>query len=132
MAEDHKMTYADPWMLPETKGFWEALNEKKLVIRTCMDCGRGHHFPRAMCPHCYSENLEWKESDGTGTIYSFTAQQVKGGGKYVYAYVEIADRVRAITNIVDCDPEALQIGQKVKAAFRPSASGQNILVFTPA
>ena len=53
-------------------------------------------------------------------------------GAAMIAYVEIAPGVRAMTNIVDCDPDTLAIGQSVEAVFRPSRSGQPILLFRPA
>ena len=124
--------YVHPEISPEAKPFWDAANEGRLVIHTCKDCGRGHHYPRYMCPHCYSENMEWKESDGIGTIYSFSVVTTgKDTPPYVIAYVEIADRVKAMTNIIECDPATLKIGQKVASVFRPSRNGQNILLFTP-
>jgi len=124
--------YIHPEISPEARPFWDAANKGKLVIHTCRDCGRGHHYPRAMCPHCYSADLEWKETDGHGEIYSFSVVTAgKDLPRYVIAYVEIADRVKAMTNIVDCDPDSLRIGQRVKAVFRPSKTGQNILLFSP-
>ncbi|MGB3503384.1 MAG: Zn-ribbon domain-containing OB-fold protein [Mesorhizobium sp.] len=127
-----KIEYIHPEISPETKPFWEAANEDRLLVATCTDCGRGHHFPRAVCPHCHSTNLEWKEADGRGTIYSVSViSPGKDAPRYALAYVEIADRVKAMTNIVDCDMDELHIGQKVKAVFKPSRSGQKILLFTP-
>lgn len=124
--------YIHPEISPEAAPFWAAANEDRLVIHTCLDCGRGHHYPRAMCPHCYSDNLEWRESDGRGTIYSFSTVPGRDGTGYTIAYVEIAPGVKAMTNIVDCDPTGLSIGQTVQAVFCPSRNGQKILVFRPA
>ncbi|MBM3385813.1 MAG: DNA-binding protein, partial [Betaproteobacteria bacterium] len=36
------------------------------------------------------------------------------------------------TNIVDCDLEAVHIGQKVKVVFKPTDSGPPVPMFTPA
>lgn len=123
--------YPAPAISPEAAPFWEAANEGRLVIHTCKDCGRGHHYPRAMCPHCYSSNLEWKESEGRGVIYTFTVIRVKNTEPYVLAYVEIADRVRVVTNIIECEPDDLAVGQEVEVVFRPSESGQNMMLFRP-
>jgi uncharacterized OB-fold protein len=37
-----------------------------------------------------------------------------------------------LTNIVDCDLDALAIGQRVKVTFKPSEEGAPVPVFTPA
>ena len=35
------------------------------------------------------------------------------------------------TNIVDCDLDALAIGQAVRVAFKPSEGGPQVAMFTP-
>ena len=125
--------YISPEMIsPEAKPFWEGASEGRLMMQTCRACGRGHHFPRSLCPHCHSTDLEWGSTDGHGTIYSYSVVTESKESRYVIAYVEIAPGVRAMTNIVDCDPDTLAIGQSVEAVFRPSRSGQPILLFRPA
>jgi len=121
----------DPAVLPEAAPFWAAANEDRLVVRTCNNCGRGHHYPRSICPHCHSVDLRWQATDGRGRIYSYTVVTVPNGAPYVLAYVEIADRVCAMTHIVDCDLATLAIGQPVRAVFRPASNGQKVLSFTP-
>lgn len=124
--------YVSPEMIsPEAEPFWEGARKGRLMMHTCRDCRRGHHFPRGLCPHCHSTDLEWKQLSGRGTIYSFSVVTESKESRYVIAYVEIADRVKAITNIVDCDPDDVRIGQEVEAIFKPSRSGQNILLFRP-
>ena len=45
----------NPWAKP----FWEAARENKLIIQKCLDCNKHVFYPRLVCPHCFSENLEW-------------------------------------------------------------------------
>ena len=124
--------YLDPVVSPETRPFWEAANEGQLAMQVCKSCGRGHHYPRSLCPHCHSEELQWTRTDGRGIIYSFTVVSRGKNEPYVLAYVEIAPGVRVLTHIVDCDPAGLVIGGSVRAVFRPAPAGQNVLLFTPA
>ena len=37
-----------------------------------------------------------------------------------------------MTNVVDCDLDALRIGQRVKVCFKPAEDGQSVPMFTPA
>jgi uncharacterized OB-fold protein len=36
-----------------------------------------------------------------------------------------------LTNIVDCDPEKVRIGQKVRVVFKPAEGGGQLPMFTP-
>ena len=35
-------------------------------------CGQLHHYPRTICPFCFSDKTDWIEASGKGTIYSYT------------------------------------------------------------
>jgi hypothetical protein len=37
-----------------------------------------------------------------------------------------------MTNIVDCDLDAIRIGQKVKVVFKKAENGTSVPMFTPA
>ena len=52
--------------------FWEATRENRLIIQQCKDCEKHIFYPRISCPHCFSDNVEWVEPSGKGTVYSFT------------------------------------------------------------
>ena len=39
---------------------------------------------------------------------------------YCLAYVTLDEGVSMITNIVDCDLDAIRIGQKVRVVFKPT------------
>ena len=52
--------------------YWNAARERRLVIRKCSACGELHFMPRHLCPVCWSDQLEWVESKGTGSVHSFT------------------------------------------------------------
>ena len=52
-----------------SKPFWDAVNEKRLILQNCTDCNRLQYPPRQTCLACGSgEKLEWKEVEGKGLI----------------------------------------------------------------
>ena len=53
-----KPKYDKPLPMPdlETQPFWDGAKAGKLLLPKCLDCGQYHFFPRALCPHCRSEN----------------------------------------------------------------------------
>ncbi len=124
-------TYPDPVTTPETGAFWQAAQEGRLLLKRCRACGRFHWYPRAVCPHCMSGETEWVEAKGEGTIYSFSVM-ARAETPYAIAYVELAEGVRMMTNIVDCPLEAIRIGQAVRVRFAPTQGGGRLPVFAPA
>ena len=124
--------YPAPQGNPETKAFWDAATEGKLLIKRCNGCGEAHYFPRALCPFCFSDQTVWEESAGEGEIYSYSLMRKSATGPYAIGYVTLKEGPSVLTNFVDCDFSALKIGQKVKVVFKPSDGGPPLPFFTPA
>ena len=94
-------------------------------------CGQVHHYPRAICPFCFSDKTEWIEASGKGTIYSYSVMR-RAPVPYAMAYVTLAEGPRMVTNIVDCDLDKLKFEQPVKVVFKPTDGGPPLPMFTPA
>ena len=115
----------------ETQHFWDAAGEGKLLIKKCTACGEPHFYPRTYCPFCFSDQTEWAEASGNGTIYTYSVMR-RAPVPYAIAYVTLAEGPTMMTNIVDCDLNAIKIGQAVKLVFKPSEGGPPVPMFTPA
>jgi uncharacterized OB-fold protein len=124
-------TIAAPVVNPEGLAYWDAAATGKLLVKQCTACGQYHHYPRALCPHCFSEKTEWREARGTGTIYTYSVMR-RAAPPYAMAYVTLDEGVTMMTNIVDCDFDAIRVGQKVKVVFKPSDGGPPVPMFAPA
>lgn len=120
---------AAPTVDAETKPYWDGAAEGKLMVKRCADCGRYHHYPRASCPFCFSERTEWQQASGQGTIYSYSVMR-RAEVPYVIAYVRLAEGATMMSNIVDCDPDAVRIGQAVNVTFQPTEGGPPLPMFT--
>ena len=123
--------FVSPGTNVENQPYWDAAAQGRLMVKFCAACGQNHFYPRALCPHCLSPATEWRVSGGAGTVYSFSVMR-RVPQPYAIAYVTLDEGVTMMTNIVDCDFDALAIGQRVKVAFRPSEGGAMIPVFVPA
>lgn len=111
-----------PDITPETEEYWSAATDGKLLVRECRACSLVFHYPRALCPDCFSENVDWRESTGQGTVYSYSTTQKMSGWPtahlpLIVAYVELDEGPRMMTNI-ECDPGEIDIGTRVEAQFR--------------
>jgi uncharacterized OB-fold protein len=124
-------TIPAPQATPETQPFWEAAEEGRLLIKKCTACGQAHHYPRPICPFCFSEATEWVDTSGRGTIYSYSVMR-RVPVPYAIAYVTLAEGVTMMTNIVDCDLDTIRIGQPVKVVFKATEGGPPVPTFAPA
>jgi uncharacterized OB-fold protein len=123
-----------PIIAPELTPYWEATAAGRLLLPHCRACGVHIWYPRTFCPDCGSVDVEWVEATGRGTIYTFSIVRRPQGaykdvGSYVLAYVELEEGPRVLTNIVDADSEALEIGQAVEAVFYDTDSDAALLRF---
>ncbi|WP_028602480.1 Zn-ribbon domain-containing OB-fold protein [Ottowia thiooxydans] len=121
-----------PIVYPDNKPFWDAADEGRFLVKHCTACNQPHWYPRPLCPFCGSDKTEFRESPGTGTIYSLSVTRRAGPIAYAIAYVTLDEGVTMMTNIVDCDLDSVRIGDKVKVVFKPSDGGPAVPMFTPA
>ncbi|WP_350297183.1 OB-fold domain-containing protein [Limnohabitans sp. Rim8] len=119
-----------PRVLPESLHFWQAADEGRYLVKKCISCGKVHHYPRDICPFCLSADTVWQDSPGTGVVYSFSTMG-KDDAAYTMAYVTLDEGVTVMTNLVDCDPTQVTIGQKVRVVFQPTDGGHSVPMFTP-
>lgn len=129
MAEPRKLRA--PEVNPETKPFWDAAAEGRLLIKRCTACGDAHYYPRTICPFCGSPDTVWETTTGLGEIYTLSTLRRGPNAPFTLAYVTLDEGPTMITNITDCDPDALAIGQRVEVRFVASDGGAPYPMFTP-
>jgi uncharacterized OB-fold protein len=120
-----------PPVHPETRPYWDAAAEGRLLVRRCAACGQAHHYPRPICPFCGSDRTDWQEAAGTGTIYSFSVMR-RVPAPYAIAYVTLDEGPTMMTNVVGTDLDTIRIGQRVRVLFTPTEGGPPVPTFTPA
>jgi uncharacterized OB-fold protein len=58
-----KGVYFDP--------FWEFVQERRLRVQRCQECGHQWFPPSAGCPECLSEDWQWLPVAGSGRLVSW-------------------------------------------------------------
>lgn len=120
--------------------FWDSVNEGRLSILRCEDCGYFVHYPRPMCTRCQGTNLSPRAVSGRGTLYAYTevhqAFHPYYADKlpYVLAVVELDEQpgLRLTTNVVDADGVELRVGLPMEVVFRAVGAGGAVLaLFRP-
>lgn len=122
---------AAPEETVETRRFWEAARDGRLMIGSCRSCGQVHFYPRGRCPYCLSAETELKEATGHGTLYSVSVMR-RAKVPYAIAYVRLDEGVTMMSNVVECGADDLRIGMALEVVFQASASGQPVPMFRPA
>ena len=126
-----------PQIEPYTQAFWDATRNGKLLVQICEDCNARIFFPRKQCPDCWSVNLDWMEASGKAEIYAFsvTYEGVEAVFRddlpIVLAWVDLPEGIRMQTNIIDCDPESIEIGQQVEVVFKKVTDEITLPYFRP-
>ena len=117
-----------------SRPYWDAAAEGRLVLQCCAACGRTRHYPRHLCPACYSNAVLWKPASGRGTVHSWTVAHhafhpaFAAELPYTLVTVDLVEGVRALGRWrADATPV---IGQTVQGGFEPREGGVD-LVFAP-
>lgn len=103
--------------------FWAGAREGKLQIQRCPGCRQYVFYPRIACPHCGSDRLAWVTVSGKGTVYSYTAVYNNAPSAfvadvpYVVAVIQLAEGVRMLSNIVQCNLDTVRCDMPVEVIF---------------
>ena len=126
-------SFPSPLADPDTEAYWSAARAGRLMLGDCRSCGEKHYYPRSMCPHCGSGDVELTQSSGRGEIYSYSVLR-RANPPYAIAYVTLEEGPTMMTNIIEADLDSLSIGQKVVLLFSPTEDpeGPPVPTFRPA
>jgi uncharacterized protein len=123
-----------PEPTPESKPYWDALNEGRLVLQSCGSCGKVRHYPRPLCDACYSFDVRWIEAKGTGTVHSWTVTHhafnpgFKAELPYVLVTVDLPEGVRMQAPLRG-DAGGLKPGLPVRLLIEPARDGLALPAF---
>jgi uncharacterized OB-fold protein len=104
---------------------WRRYPERYALIGNyCDNCGEDFFPGKVVCPNCGREGkLTQKEMPKTGKIISYSEVMVgpqgfEGQTPYTVAIIELENKVRLLSQVVDSKKEEIKIGAKVKKVFR--------------
>ncbi len=124
-----------PSPTPDTQPYWDGLAEGRLRLQRCGDCHKIRHYPRPVCPSCYSMNVEWVDATGRGTVHSWTITHYafhpgfKGDLPYVLVTVDLDEGVRMQAQARGIDTSQLRVGLPVKVAYEKVKDDLTLPVF---
>jgi uncharacterized OB-fold protein len=113
--------------------YFDHLAKGEFMLQHCGACAKVVFYPRAICPHCSADALEWRSATGRGTVYSTSVvrQRPEKGGVYNVALIDFAEGGRMMSRVDGIAPEAVSIGMAVVAEI-DSTGETPLVVFRPA
>jgi len=135
------VTLTDPAGDDWTQGFWDAAAEGRLVVTRCSACQTFRVPPGRFCRACGSQEFTFEPVPGTGTVFACTvvrqplaAQDADGFAPYVPAVIDVdgAPGARLVSAVVDCAPDDVAPGMKVRVVFDTVSDALTIPYWAPA
>ncbi len=143
LVDDADPYFADgmpqPTLDPDTRPFWEACSDHRLLVQRCADCGAHRSPPKPVCWRCGCFESTWSESSGRGRVFSYTIVHhcphpvAQHRLPYNLAVIELedCDRVLLTSNVVNCPDSALRVELPVEVVWEDRRDGQSLYRFRP-
>jgi len=104
--------------------YWREIPQRyRCEAAKCTGCGKVFFPPRLVCRECRGRTFETVTLARAGTVETFTVIRIPPTGfgdetPYAVGIVKLDDGVKITAQIVDVDPEAIAIGDRVTMEFR--------------
>jgi uncharacterized OB-fold protein len=121
----------------DNRHFLEEWQEGRLVFQACESCGRKFFYARPLCPHCWSDALEWVAARGEGEIVSYSLihrpnhPSFLGEVPIALAEIRLLEGVRLLARVVGAGPGSLRTGMPVRLLSKSEASRFPLPTFRP-
>lgn len=125
-----------PRPTPITQPFWDATKEHRLMLQRCAN-GHVFYYARTHCPECLSNDLEWAEASGRGTLYSYTVARRPQSPEfaedvpYIIAAITLEEGPRITSLLVEADPDNVAIDGAVEVAWDDVSDDVSMPYFRP-
>lgn len=138
MTADELLTKPEPISDAYTAFYWEGAAAGELRVQSCATCRHQQFPPNVLCEKCQSTDLTHVTSAGTGTLYAKTVMHqafhpaFADSVPFTLCLVDLDDApgVRILTNLVDAEPDEVQVGDAVHVVFE-KRGGSVLPQFTP-
>lgn len=113
------MNVIEPFTIEQ---FYKFLQQGKLMAGKCVKCGKIHLPPRPLCDNCYSQEFEWVNVSGKGTLATYTVisiapQQFQDLTPYMVGIVQLESGLKIPGMIRAVKQEELKIGMPLTLDF---------------
>ena len=108
------------------------LERGELAYQFSQDANTAVFYPRIICPHTGSDKLEWRVSQGLGSVHATTVVYPQKGDPYNVALIDMDEGFRLMSRVEEIAPLDVRIGMRVRFRVHPAEGDeQPYPVFTP-
>lgn len=111
-----------PVVSRDNAGFWEGVDQHRLLIQRCTDCGTLRHPWLPGCNACGGPDWDTVEASGEGTVYSYVVMHHPPfpafDPPYAVGLIELSEGVRMIGNVLGVPYDKVRIGLPVRLEFQ--------------
>jgi hypothetical protein len=115
----------------DTRDWWQACARREFVMQRCTACGTHRYPPKPICYACQSLDFDWHKLSGSGLIYSYAVithpvhPSLADRVPYITVVVELPDAggERIIGNLLDAEPDQVEIGREVELTWEDIGDG---------
>lgn len=106
----------------ESRPFWEALREHRILLQRCDSCGRVRFPPMPACPHCGARGHQEVEALGGGRVHALVrvhralTPAMRDEVPYAVAVVQLDEGARLVARVEEGGGPA-HIDDRVRAFF---------------
>jgi uncharacterized OB-fold protein len=126
-----------PEITPLHEPFWAAVKEHRLDLQRCDSCGTFRFIPGEICHRCWSTDATWTTVSGDGEIYTYTVvyraptPAYQEDAPYAIVHVQLPEGPRMTGTLVDCAPDAIEVGMPVRVVFDDVTPELTLYRFAP-
>ncbi|ODR06042.1 acyl dehydratase [Mycobacterium sherrisii] len=112
-----------PEPTPVSQPFWDGLAQHRIRVQYSPSLQRYVFYPRVLAPGTLADDLQWREINGAGTLYTFTVARRPTGPPWadvvpqLLAVVQWDAGPRISTELVEVGPDDVRIGMRVRPVF---------------
>ena len=117
-----------------SKPFWDAVNQRRLMVQKCTSCQSLQYPPRPTCQDCGSDKLDWTETSGKGHIAAYMV--VENGRlqrripdqplNVAVITLDEDQRINFYSNLPGVEVRQVPVGAPVEVMFEEVGPGQLI------
>jgi uncharacterized OB-fold protein len=114
---------------------WDGCRQGKLLVQRCSACECYLFIPQPRCTQCQSSALEWVESSGRGSVYSYSVvhrpPRPQFAVPYIVAVIALEEGWHMLSNVLECDASNVSVGLPVKVSFKQMTDTISLPYFVP-
>jgi uncharacterized protein len=103
--------------------FRDHLQRGELAYQFDTASGQPVFYPRVLGPSTGTPDLEWRVSEGGGTVYAVTVISPRGETPYNVVLVDMDEGFRLMSRVDGVAADAVRIGMRVRVRVHAAADG---------